>query len=272
MKKIITDAIKKEFLDIYNEIKDLTDNAILNGPDTTTQSCFQKLQDLISRDVNDHLADNILCDREFQTIIKRLSHLKRINGLGMEIEAAKTIIASPDPWALIETFPYYPNYLELARMEFHGADLNQGDLVVFLGSGPLPMSLICLCRQHEVQGIGIEQSAEYAELSQRVVKRLGLTEYVKILNGNHFTLPIKEECQLIMVGADASPKDEIFVHLAKELPVGAKLSFRIYEKGLRRLMDDLPVSHLPSQFKEYTRIRPEPPVNNTSVFISKVSH
>ena len=69
--------------------------------------------------------------------------------------------------------------------------------------------------------------------------------------------------------ADALPKDEIFSHLAKALPDGTILSYRIYEKGLRRLLDSQSVFNLPSEFKEYARIRPEPPVNNTSVFIIK---
>ena len=74
---------------------------------------------------------------------------------------------------------------------------------------------------------------------------------------------------LVMVAADASPKDEIFTHLKKTLPSGARLSYRIYEKGLRRLMDNQATLDLPHEFKEYLRIRPEPPVNNTSVFLVK---
>ena len=74
---------------------------------------------------------------------------------------------------------------------------------------------------------------------------------------------------LVMVAADAGPKDKIFTHLAKTLPNGARLSYRIYEKGLRRLMDNQAALDPPPAFKEYLRIRPEPPVNNTSVFLVK---
>jgi len=74
-----------------------------------------------------------------------------------------------------------------------------------------------------------------------------------------------------MVGADACPKDEIFAHLAKTVPGGTKISYRIYEKGLRRFMDDQPVAAIPPEFEEYARIRPKPPVNNTSVFLIKTS-
>ncbi len=271
MKEGGLNSIKNEFLDIYTAIRNLADDEMLRAPDDIFRSHFERLQRLIARDVDDHLTDEMLCDREFRIIVKCLSHLKRLNGLRMEIEYAKSIIASPAPWALIKRFPYYPNYLKLARMEYQGANLKPGDRVMFLGSGPMPLSLISLCKQFGIKGIGIEQIPEYVELSKKLLEILELTEPIRIVQGNHFSLPLKEECQLVMVGADASPKDEIFTHLAKELSIGAKVSYRIYEKGLRRFIDGRPVPDLPPEFKEYTRIRPEPPVNNTSVFLVKTN-
>jgi len=269
MKKNKFNSIKKELLDIYAAICDLTDDGILEGPENIFHSHFERLQRLIARDVEDHLASELLCDREFRLITKRISHLKRINGLSMEIKYAQSVIACPDPWIAVENFIYYPNYLRLADMEYRGAELKPGDRVLFLGSGPLPLSLISLCKQYNVEGIGIEQVPEYAKLSKKLIKALELTEQIQIIQGNHFSLPLNEGCMLVMVGADACPKDEIFAHLAGTLHNGARVSYRIYEKGLRRLMDDQAAFDPPFEFKEYLRIRPEPPVNNTSVFLIK---
>ena len=74
---------------------------------------------------------------------------------------------------------------------------------------------------------------------------------------------------LIMVGADTVPKKDIFDHLARICPSGQMISYRIYEKGLRRLMDDQSTFELPREFTECARVRPEPPVNNTCVFAVK---
>jgi hypothetical protein len=41
-----------------------------------------------------------------------------------------------------------------------------------------------------------------------------------------------------------------------------------YEKGLRRLLENASFPELPEPFQEYLRIRPEPPVNNTVVFLT----
>jgi hypothetical protein len=265
------ESIKNEFLDIYAAICDLTKDEILNGSEDIFRSHFERLQRLIAREVDDHLADELLCDREFRTITKHISRLKTLNGLRMEIRISQSIIPAPDPWTVLRDFVYYPNYLRLADMEYRGAELKPGDRVVFLGSGPLPLSLICLCKQYGVKGIGIEQVPEYVKLSQKLIHTLELTEHIQIVQGNHFSLPLDEECTLVMVAADAGPKDEIFTHLAKTLPKGTRLSYRIYEKGLRRLMDDGAALDLPPGFKEYLRIRPEPPVNNTSVFLIKTN-
>ncbi len=166
----------------------------------------------------------------------------------------------------MKQFVYYPNYMELARMEYTGARLGPGDRVVFLGSGPMPLTLVCLCVRYKVLGTGIERFPEYAALSKKLIKVLGLKEQIKIIEGNHFSLPLAEACNLTMIGADALPKNEIFTHLSQHLEPGTALSYRIYEKGLRRLLDVQSNFKLPPGIKEITRVRPLPPVNNTSVF------
>ena len=72
-----------------------------------------------------------------------------------------------------------------------------------------------------------------------------------------------------MVAAQAEPKKEIFEHLVKILPKRGKVSYRLYEKSLRRILDGSFLFKLPAGFEEYLRIQPEPPVNNTVVFLEK---
>ena len=269
MKKSSLDYVKDEFLGIYSSICNLTDEEILHGPDDDFRLHFERLNRLAAMDVDDNEVEKMLCDKKLQPVIKHISYLKKIYGLKMEIEFARSIIDAPDPWRLFKRFKFYPNYLELALMEYQGGDLKPNNSVVFIGSGPLPMSLISLYKQYGVKGIGIEHVPEYANLSQKLVKALELTDSIRIISGNHLSLSAHEKVQMVMVGADACPKDEIFTHLAKILDNGTKLSYRVYEKGLRRLLDDKPVLDIPHELREYARIRPKPPVNNTSVFLVK---
>ncbi len=73
-----------------------------------------------------------------------------------------------------------------------------------------------------------------------------------------------------MVAAQAEPKKEIFDHLASVLPAGTKISYRTYEKGLRRMLDTFYRYKLPERLSEYQKISPKPPANNTSVFLTVV--
>ncbi len=269
MNKYQPKLIKKEFMDIYNCVCKLTRDEILNSSNDYFLPFFEKLQYLLAEDVDDRTAEIMLFDSKFCRAVKHLAILKRINGLRMEITHAKSIITAHDAWKQIKQFPYYQNYLELASMEYNGANLEFKDRVIFLGSGPVPMSLICLYRQYGINGLGIEQVEDYADLSTQVIDSLGLSRHIQIIKGDHFSIPVEENLSLIMVGADARPKNEIFAHLAEKMPKGTKVSYRIYEKGLRRLIDDQPVINIPSEFEEYARVRPKPPVNNTSIFLIK---
>lgn len=126
-----------------------------------------------------------------------------------------------------------------------------------------------LCHEYDLFGIGIEQDEKRANLSREVIACIGLSERIKIIEGNHFNLPLGTRCDLYMVAAQAEPKKEVFEHLAKILPGGTKVSYRLYEKGLRRILDGNSLFELPSGFEEYLRVQPEPPINNTVVFLKR---
>jgi hypothetical protein len=263
------ETIKNQLLEIFGDCRHLTENQILNRPEDVFLPHVETLNQLAVLDVDDHAVEALISDKALQPAIGHIARLKRIHGLRMERQRAQAIIDSAAPWDILRGFIYYPNYLQLAEMESRGADLTPGERVVFLGSGPLPLSLIALVRRCAIQGVGIEKDPLNADLSRQVLDALALGERIEIVLGDHFVLPLSPPCSLVMVGADAIPKEEIFAHLARRLPGGMKLSYRIYEKGLRRLFDMDHVVGLPHPLREYRRIRPRPPVNNTSVFVVK---
>jgi len=263
------ESIKAEFLQLDALLKDLTANPREGDSGNLFQSPITRLNRLAAAQAPDDVVRRLLSDKTLGPAIQRMARLRRISGTRFEIECARSVIADRDPWARLEQFVYYPNYLALARMEYGGAGLRPEDRVVFLGSGPLPLSLICLSKEYNVQGVGIEQDEQLAALSREVIRKLGLDHHISVVHGNHFSLPLKGPFKLIMVGADASPKDAIFAHLSKILSPGQMIAYRIYEKGLRRLLDDQSMFDPAPEFVERARIRPAPPVNNTSVFAVK---
>ena len=257
-----------EIMDIYSVIADFDREETYLTPSNHLNTVFQRLDQLIALDVDDVTTEEILSNSGLNSAFDVITRFRSRYTAELEIEQANAILDSSDPWRSLKGFDYFSNYIQLARTEFHGAGLKAGDTVLFLGSGPLPLSLIVLCREYGLKGIGIEQEKERVELSRRVIGRLGLSNEIKILDGNQFTLPLDEPVDLIMVAAQAEPKSAIFSYLAEVLPAGTMISYRIYEKGMRRLLDTFSRYELPENLEEYRRIRPTPPANNTSVFLS----
>ena len=258
-----------EIQQIHALVKDIGEEEILESSSVELQVAFKRLDELAAFEVDEESIEMLLKIQGFEFLLISISNFRFSYNLKLEIEKANRILESQDPWKTLKNFTFYPNYLQLARTEYIGSNLKTEDCVVFLGSGPLPLSLIMLCHEHDVQGIGIEQDGKRASLSREVISRLKLSEKIRIIEGNHFCLPLDARCELYMVAAQAEPKKEIFEHLAKVLSKGSKVSYRLYEKGLRRILDGSILFELPAGFKEYLRIQPEPPVNNTVVFLEK---
>ena len=263
------EIIIAELLNIYSTTKDFKDQDILHSNSNHLGTSFHRLDYLTALDIDDQLAQETICNPEYNSVLEAIARFRNLYSLRLEIENANAILASEDPWEVLEHFTHFSNYLQLAKTEYQGSELKPGDTVIFLGSGPLPLTLIALCHWHGLKGIGIEQDPDRAELSRKVLKKLGLLDQIRIIHGNQFILPLENKCDHLMVAAGAEPKQEIFDYLANVLPGGFGISYRIYEKGLRSVLETCSSFELPEQFVEYLRIRPEPPVNNTVVFLKK---
>ena len=265
---IYAEPIIGEIREIYSAIKGLKDKEIYRDHSNHLTTVFQRLEYLIAQDISDKRAEELLSNSEFDSAFDVITLFRSMYMAKLEIEHAKTILKSRDPWETLKKFVHRPNYLQLARTEYQGSGIKPGERVLFLGSGPLPISLIVLCQQYGLRGIGIEQEPDRAELSRTVLDKIGLSDRITIITGNQYSMPLEERPALVMVAAQAEPKKGIFDHLAKVLPAGTKVSYRIYEKGLRKLLDTFSRYELPAQFEEYLRVRPKPPANNTVVFLT----
>ena len=258
-----------ELWQIHALVTGLEEEGILESSSAELQAAFKRLDELAALEVDEKSIDVVLKSPEFGSLLASVSRFRFLYNLKLETEEAKNLLSSRNPWKTLGNFTFYPNYLQLARTEYTGSGLKPKDCVLFLGSGPLPLSLIVLCREYGLLGIGIEQYGKRASISREVIVRLGLSDSIRIIEGNHFSLPLEIRCELYMVAAQAEPKKEVFGHLASVLPGGSKVSYRLYEKGLRRVLDGSSLFELPAGFEEYLRVQPEPPVNNTVVFLKR---
>ncbi|WP_457574835.1 nicotianamine synthase family protein [Desulfolithobacter sp.] len=262
-------AVRAELLEIFNTIEPLSDEEILHGDRNRSAPVFERLDRLAASEVAPEVVQQLIADPELEPALKAISRLRNTYGLRLEIEQARELLDAPVPWKRVQRFHFFPNYLRLAVMEQQAAGLQPGDRILFIGSGPLPLSLILLCHQFDLRGIGLEQDSDLALLGQRVVNRLGLGGRIEIRPATHHALPLPEKAALVMVAAMARPKDEIFAHLAQTMPPGTLVSYRLYEKGLRRLLDLDGGDRGFAGFTLHRKIQPVPPVNNTVMMVRR---
>ncbi|XCN74385.1 MAG: nicotianamine synthase family protein [Candidatus Electrothrix aestuarii] len=257
---------------ISESVRPLRDEEILQGDATVLDPLFRELDILAAQDVEPEIVERLLYAQELASVLPEISRLRNLYSLRLEIQQARSLLENSHPWQAIQGFTFYPNYVQLAATEQQGANLQPGDRVIFLGSGPLPLSLILLCSEYGLNGLGIERDQDSAEFSRHLLEHLGMQEQISILVGDHFTLHKESkmvDCKLVMVAAMARPKQEIFRRLARILPADSLVSYRLYEKGLRRILDQEEDFLLPDAFSRHCRIPPRPPVNNTVVMVRK---
>lgn len=272
--KLSSGFILGEILKLYEEIKDLPEKEIRYGSADLYEPLSQRLDYLITLNPGDEEIQELLNNQELEPIFTAIYRFRNLYTIRLEIGHVNRILASKSPWRVLEEFSFYENYLKLVRTEYEGLGLRGGDRILFLGSGPLPLTLIVFLKQHGVKSTGIEHDPVRADLSKRVLDKLGISGDISIINGNHLSLDTEDFVNpdictgAIMVAAQAEPKKEILDYLLKVIPSGCRVSYRIYEKGLMKLLNRDFLLNFPEGFYEH-RVRPEPPAYNTVVFLEK---
>jgi hypothetical protein len=284
MTELDFESIRKEFLDAYDSVRDLSDEDILRGSGSDFGASHEALARLGSILVTEQLASNILANPRFRHTAKRLGHIVSLLEQRRELDYAELVCASAAPFTCLRSLPSYPVYSQEVEMAVRASGIGASDSVLFLGSGPIPFSLILYAHKHHVRGIGVERNAHYAEISRRVVLALGLEGQIGVIHGDHFSLSMPPECTLIIIGHQAEPKAEIFAQLFNVLDDGARIAYRTFDDGageelnlgaVLRRAQVLEQSAEPSAdaygFREILRVRPMPPVV-TSFVLSLKEH
>ncbi len=134
------------------------------------------------------------------------------------------------------TANYLNRYFNLAANEVRLAGINKDDKVLFLGSGPFPITAIEYARQTGCQVDCVEHYDEKAETSRKVIRQLGYEDQIRVhtAEGQSFD---PSWHSVILVGVLAQPKQDIFNNLDANCKDGD--STRILArttKGLRQFI------------------------------------
>lgn len=212
-------------------------------------------------------AKHILANKEMNGALKNIRKFYVDVGTNLEVHNACDILDCEDPWGKLESFHFFHRYEKLVSDEVKLAHLSEDDKLVFVGGGPLPLTLILLNRMFGIKGTSIEVIPEIAAISRKVLDKLGLSSKINVICGDETELS-KLSYDAVMVAAFAEPKNRVFQNVRRIVSTETKILYRTYS-GMRAILYAPITSESLSGFEEIGRVLPTGKVNNTSVFIKK---
>ena len=258
-----------EKLESYG-VDSLDDISSLNDVDLDEITELLDEIELIAHDetIDFDSAKHILDDEKMNTALKLIRKFYLYIGARLETNNALEIIESDDPQATLDTFHFYERYEGLLTNESKLAHWHEDKTFVFVGSGPLPLTLILFRQKFGCKCIGIEIQEDVAELSRKVIKKLGLDDGIEILVGDE-TILKDIDFDILMVAAFAEPKDRVFSNVWEIVDVNTPVLVRTYS-GMRAILYAPLTDTILRGFHKEVMLLPIGNTNNTSVLLRKV--
>ncbi|MFC5452723.1 nicotianamine synthase family protein [Paenibacillus aestuarii] len=119
----------------------------------------------------------------------------------------------------LEQFKNWNNYVNLIERELAHLphELQHASPIVFIGSGPLPLSAILISQKMQVKVIGVDTNPEACASAQLLLQRLGLDDRITIVHGNGTTFDYAKY-PLIFIASLVTNKPEVFEQIQRTNP------------------------------------------------------
>ncbi|MFH2057973.1 MAG: nicotianamine synthase family protein [Pseudomonadota bacterium] len=228
---------------------------------------YQILDDLAHMEAGARLAGLILNEPDIRRKLPMIRSYYSAFFSIHEKHLAEELLKSDSPWETLKSFPLYPRYEALVRSQIEAVNTTHDNTMIFIGCGPVPMTLILMNRLYGIRSIGLDSSKETVDLAQKVIQRLGLKNEIKIIHGDDSHL-WELSWDMVLVAALSEPKARIFQTLykiLKERNVHAPVIYRTYT-GMRAVLYEPVQPGDIKGFKIVKEILPTGRVNNTTVF------
>ncbi|KAG9194046.1 hypothetical protein G6011_04081 [Alternaria panax] len=153
------------------------------------------------------------------------------------------------PSSVLQTFPYYQNYVDLSRLECATIEAflpTPPTKIAFIGSGPLPLTSLCfLNRYPDAHVHNVDRDASALFVSERLCKTMGYYDERMSFACEDITLestqsePGWQSCEVIflaaLVGTDTHTKLTILKSMARKLAPGTLVVARSAQ-GMRSVL------------------------------------
>lgn len=178
-------------------------------------------------------AARMLADPVLDAIRENLWRVCARGEFELERQWSTRVVESEDAWAELKRFPYYGNYEKLARLEvaaLQGAAARPLERVLFVGSGPLPLTSILLARHHGLRVDNVEMDERAFRVSRHLSERLGLAHQLGYRHADVMTCSDLGDYDCVflaaLVGMNPREKTALLQHLGACMKPGALLLAR----------------------------------------------
>lgn len=218
---------------------------LLNVPDLSPQpkvnALFSELVELILQIPEDQ-ADALIQDPGIAALTPSFRALASEGESLLEKHWATICGASEDAWKVLEDFPYYKQYKELAQYEYESMKASGVDVsrkIAYIGSGPLPLTAILWAKEYGMHIDAFDCDAQACSVSSALIHTLGLSEQVLVQHANVYDLTIFSEytavCVAALVGDTEEEKVSVVRHIVSCGTPGTSICVRSVE-GLGALV------------------------------------
>lgn len=214
---------------VVTQVRALHD-ALAACPDLTpgprTNDIFGRLVALAIDPAAAREADAVLTDPAVATLLPGLRRLCADGEFELERHWAHRVVASDDPAAELARFPYHRNYVDLTRLEHHavsGLVPHRVGRVLFVGSGPLPLTSILLAQRYGYAVDNLDREPEAVALGAAladVAGGAGLRFDVGDVVDHHDLAAYDLVYLAALAGLDPDAKLDLLAHLARTLTPG----------------------------------------------------
>ncbi|NOR84735.1 hypothetical protein GQ473_01315 [archaeon] len=225
MKTTKTDKLMRKIFEISNSLKKNTSNQAL------IKSKILELESFILKEKLTINEENILLSNdEFKRTLPILQHFYDVFETNLEEEFANDFLNGRRE---LRDYLLYNRFAELITNEKNLAKITKKDKVLFIGSGPFPITAILLSMFTKCSVNCYDKNKKYANVSKKVIEKLSLVDKIKIYNGKGEDIS-ENKYSVIIIALLAKPKDKILQNIWNETIKGTKVICRTSD-GIREV-------------------------------------
>lgn len=239
----LASSLIDEICHIHNQLSHI--NCLLPG--THVNALFTKLVSICTFQYDDSTVSAVLADPRIVALIPTLRAMASHGEYLLELTWANELAKEQQP--TLSKFVYYQNYVDLVKLELYalyGVNATLSN-IVFIGSGPLPLSPILMYQQllssssdsSNVMMHNIDRDAASITISNTLLQKLGIDHGFKqhVMNATDYADFGHSDLVVLgaLVGQDVQEKMEFLACIGNSMRQGSLLMVRSAH-SLRKLL------------------------------------